>query len=477
MVRHYKLTFTAVGPIHIGTGRKLNKLDYFSSKDGIAVLDVPRFLEKLSAAQVEEYCEFLETADSSTGLQTLLDSDPAMRKAAEGSVAYRADAKLTMARRGTYQYLDVAECIKGVDGRPYVPGSSVKGMLRTALLTHLIAADRKTYLGLLDEYAVKKGDKSACEKIESRAFEREHPDRDDTSVVNDIMRYISVSDSEPLKASDIVFAKKYDKFCKADDGRHKLNMGKISQDPGYYEGSELNLYREALKPGTLIVVNVDIDSRVDAYFPGLKLDKEGLSKVLGESFELYSKCFLNQFDTGEGAGGGKGGSSAAGDGRCQYVTSLGMRCRNEAIGGTCYCRLHKDGGGSGGAGASGGAKACICYLGGGVDFDSKTVINALYADNIYKRVGLISETLYAQFPTKLDPSLHRELQRDVLDAGFTPITMRAQYKSGRVSKGKDDHRHWRDPEFKVSPHTLKLGKVGAKKYPMGKCTVKIEERQ
>ena len=426
MVRHYKLTFTAVGPIHIGTGRKLNKLDYFSSKDGIAVLDVPRFLEKLSAAQVEEYCEFLETADSSTGLQTLLDSDPAMRKAAEGSVAYRADAKLTMARRGTYQYLDVAECIKGVDGRPYVPGSSVKGMLRTALLTHLIAADRKTYLGLLDEYAVKKGDKSACEKIESRAFEREHPDRDDTSVVNDIMCYISVSDSEPLKASDIVFAKKYDKFCKADDGRHKLNMGKISQDPGYYEGSELNLYREALKPGTLIVVNVDIDSRVDAYFPGLKLDKEGLSKVLGESFGLYSKCFLSQFDTGEGPGG---------------------------------------------------LKVCACYLGGGVDFDSKTVINALYADNIYKRVGLISETLYAQFPTKLDPSLHRELQRDIRDAGFTPLTMRARYAGRRLAKGKDDHRHWRDPEFKVSPHTLKLGKVGAKKYPMGKCTVKIEERQ
>lgn len=469
MVRHYKLTFTAVGPVHVGTGKKLNKMDYFSSKDGITVLDVPRFLEKLNDAQAEEYCRFFATADSRAGLQTLLDTDPAMRKVAEGAVAYRADARPGKARGGTYQYLDVAECIKDVHGCPYVPGSSVKGMLRTALLTHLIASDRKAYAELVDERALRAGDKNADAQIEQRAFEREHPDRDDETVVNDIMRYVSVSDSEPLSVSDLVFAKKYDKFSIPDDGRHKKKIGKGSADPDYYEGNCLNLYRESLKPGTRIVVRLDIDERVDAYLAGLKLDMEGLATVLGDAFDLYTSCFLSHFDA-EPGDDAKGGA-LVGDGRCQYVGATGMRCRNAEVDGTGYCRLHQD------KAASNSSQACTCYLGGGVDFDSKTVINALYADDVYKRVGLISETLYAQFPTRLDPSIHRELQADIRDAGFTPRTIRETHDNGGGhKKGKDDHRHWRDPEFRVSPHTLKFGIVGGKKYPMGKCTVRIEER-
>ena len=138
--------------------------------------------------------------------------------------------------------------------------------------------------------------------------------------------------------------------------------------------------------------------------------------------------------------------------------------------GTGFCSKHA----SDGAAASS-VTACLCYLGGGVDYDSKTVVNALYEDE-YKRLETISSILFAQFPTKIDPSIHAYLQSEIRESGFEPKTMRAQYGSKGLKKGKDDHRHWRDPEFKVSHHTLKMGIVGDRKYPMGKCTVKIEER-
>ena len=466
-VRHYRLTLTAEGPVHIGTGKKFGKFDYFSHNDGIAVLDAPKFVGALNAEQVERYCQFLEGADSKTGLQSLLDDDPALRAAAAKAIAYEVDVRLAKSRSGTYQYLDVAECIKDVQGRPYVPGSSIKGMLRTALLASVVMSDRQAYRGFVDERAVTSADKNADSRLDKRVFWRECPDCDDESVVNDIMRYISVSDSEPLSVSDIVFAKKYDKFCRSDNGRHKKAMGKIS-NAAYYEGNELNIYREVLRPGTRIVASLDIDERVDAYLTGQNLDAEGLAKVLQDSYDLYARCFLSHFDVEQAGPDGSG--PAASDGRCRYVGASGMRCRNTELEGTGYCRLHQD------KASSAGQQTCTCYLGGGVDFDAKTILNALYADDEYKRLEVMSAALFAQFPSRLDPSIHANLQREIRDMGFEPRTMRAVRKGSSLKKGKDDYRHWRDPEFKVSPHTLKMGIVEGKKYPMGKCSLKIEER-
>ena len=110
-----------------------------------------------------------------------------------------------------------------------------------------------------------------------------------------------------------------------------------------------------------------------------------------------------------------------------------------------------------------------------MDFDSKTVANALFEDD-GERVLEISRILYAQFPSRLDPSIYGWLEDEIRDAGFDPGRMHAQrWGNGRLKKAKDDHRHWKDAELGVSPHTLKLGIIGNEKHPMGKCTIEIQE--
>lgn len=471
-VRHYRLVLTTVGPVHIGNGSKYSGKDYFKIDDkNVAVLDAGEFVSRLSSNEVDEYCRFLDT-DSRSSLAVFLARHPPLMAAARESIAYRIEMRLAKARRGTDQYFDVAQFVKDGDGNPYVPGSSVKGMLRTAILSHLVQADRETYLALYDSRVAQGASRGkACRDIERRAFWRERPASGDDELANDVMRYVSVSDSVPLSTDDLVFAKKYDKFSRADSGRHKLGMGKISKDPSYYEGNALNIYRECLRPGTRIELALDVDERIDAYLGGLVLDGEGISSVLQGSFELYKHCFLDFFDLGpsESDGGGAG----AADGRCAYVYQggplAGMRCRNAAVSGTGFCNIHKDK-------AASAPQQVTCYLGGGVDFDSKTVVNALLEGD-RDRAFEISRILFAQFPTKLDPSLHHDLQSEIREEGFDPIYMPAKYDRGRLAKGKDDHRHWRDAEFGVSPHTVKLGIIGSQKYPMGKCTCAIEERQ
>lgn len=470
-VRHYKLMLTTVGPLHVGNGGAYTKKDYFQiDSESVGVLDMPKFFDKLNPEERDDYCEFLRTG-SNVSLQVFLNGHPRLQTLARKCVQYKVEMTLTKAPRGDTLFYDVAQFVKDAYGCPYIPGSSMKGMLRTALLTQLILDNPEGYMKLYNSSLARGKDRGkACRAIEKSAFWTESFSTNDGVETNDIMRYVSVSDSEPLTTRDLIFVKKYDRFANSDPGNHKPTMGRISQDPSYRQGNALNIYRECIKPGASVVFKLDIDDRIDAYLGDLTLDHAGITTILENAYKLYSKCFLDRFDT-ETAGITAGGSGLTSDGRCNYVYAsgplAGMRCRNAALEGVGYCRLHQEH-------AAAAGKQLTCVLGGGVDFDSKTIVNALFADES-ARLKEIAGILYSQFPTRLDPTLHETLQRKVRTAGYSPIAMHARWKGDKLSKGKDDHRHWMDEQLGVSPHTAKLGIIGSKKYSMGRCSITIEE--
>lgn len=473
-VRHYTIRLSAVGPVHIGNGRMLGKKDYFSYGKSIAVLDVASFIDKLDALQLERYTEFLADSSSRRNLQDLLDGDHRLLSLAENSVAYSVSSRLAKSRRGTYLYHDVAEFQKDEFGKPYIPGSSVKGVLRTAILVSLLDKQRDRYLKMLNLRALEGGAKrdyaNACREIERAAFRRAGCGAGEGSATGDILRYISVSDSKPLESSCLVFAKKYDRFSKGDDGGHKKDLGKVS-DGDYWKGNSLDVYRECIKPGTVVEFSLDIDEHIDE-FVGV-LDAARLRGILSHADDLLEERFLSNFDLAgrEGIGGE---DAMPGDGGCQYVYEsgplAGRRCRNRAVGGMGYCNTHKDKASEGGYSVSGGIP---CYLGGGVGFTHKTVIHVLLSGQV-ERMDATSHILFDQFPTRIDRDRHETLWREVNKAGFAPRSMQPKYSGGRLIKAKDDHRHWKESQLGVSPHTLKLAIVNGKKYLMGKCEVRIE---
>lgn len=464
-IRHYQFEFTLGGPVHIGNGRTYGKKDYFQSKGKIAILDVRRFIRSLSKEQFKDYCSYLSNKAESfqrMGLQDYLEKNHLIN-IAEKSIAYYVDSLLSKALHGSVQYHNVFEFVKDAYGRPYVPGSSVKGMLRTALLTCMILDDEELKSSYDGRLACSADRKKADKALVKKAFWLEHPVKNDLEIANDIMRYISVSDSDPLSCDGLVFAKKYDKFSRADDCSHKLDMGKSTD----YEGNPLDVYRECLRPGTKVAVKVDVDSRIDGYLES-PLDASGMIQILSRSYDLYKKCFLDCYDLGEDSA-----NIQPHDGKCQYIAKsgprAGMRCRNLAVGGTLFCGIHQ-------GEAADKPSDAICYLGGGVDFDSKTVMNALFDDDD-RRLSEIAHILYGQFGTRLDSGYHSRLKGEIEEAGFSPKHMDAISKKGKLDKAKVDHRHWRDIEFGVSPHTLKMGRIDGKDYPMGKCTVTVREIQ
>lgn len=473
-VRLLRLHVKTAGLVHIGNGQSYGKKDYFARGGKIAVLDVHRFVSKLSPSQITRYCDFLSGNVGESRLQGFLDrkENTDLSKVAQSSILYQIDSPIATARRGSIQYHDVQQFIKDPCGKPYIPGSSIKGMLRTALLVNMLLDDAELRKSVDTGFLTRKDmavSGNADIKLDKTAFWRERPDYSDPNLVNDIMRYVSVSDSEPLSVGDLVFAKKFDKFSKSDPVDHKLDMGKLT----VMDGNELDVYRECLRPGTTVTVDVSVDERIDPYFSSLTPDACGLAKMLQRSFDLYSRRFLCHFDLGEADGGSSAQQSA--DGRCQYIYTsgplMGMRCRNKAVDGMGFCNTHK-----GKAEQTPAVAEAVCYLGGGVDYLSKTVTSALCA-NDDEALDVVSHVLYEQFPTKVNRAIRPELERAVRRAGFDPrpFDERRFGPAGRNRQTKNDHRHWRDAEIGVSPHTMKWGIVGEKCYPMGKCSISIEE--
>lgn len=481
-MRHYVMTIQTRGPVHIGDGHTLGKKDYFQRNGKIAVLDAPRFVAQLNEGQLERYCGFLEDDDPRKGLQDFLgEGGSALKRIAQRSVAYEVNSSLSTNRGGNRQHFEVQQFVKDAYGKPYIPGSSVKGMLRTALLATLIAKDRNRdrYRSELNGCRDSRDYERLSRKIETNVLYKPIKSSKGPEESLDVMHFVSVADSDPLEPSALVFAKKYDKFSMKDNGHHKHDMRRLSDDD-YYEGNAIDIYRECLTPGTTITVNINVDERIDSYL-GLTLDDAMLTLILRIQERLYEDCFLRNFDLTdvEDVNSGSASERSPDDGICRYVYQsgplAGRRCRNKAVGNTGYCNTHKQYVEQPSTDAPAG-NLLPCYLGGGVGFDNKTVVNAILLRDS-RRVDKVAHILYGQFPSRFDYEYYANLAGEVSRKGFEAKSMKARFnRSGKLQKAKDDHRHWKDPELGVSPHTLKLGIVDGKKYQMGLCGVAFQER-
>ena len=87
--------------------------------------------------------------------------------------------------------------VRGADGRVYIPGSSVKGALRTAILTDMILSDTAPQPALGD---TRKGFPEG-NYLYTLALKRDRDGRAVNDAVNSILRGISISDSLPVADS------------------------------------------------------------------------------------------------------------------------------------------------------------------------------------------------------------------------------------------------------------------------------------
>ena len=169
-------------------------------------------------------------------------------------------AKYSYKAGGDPRNNNIKAFVKNTYGQPYIPGSSLKGAVRTAILygiikdnydeTQCIQARNKISSGAQSRSPLKyyKKEMSAITEdferkmLHTLMLDKENPE----SAVNSIMRGLRISDSEPLSLDCLCVCSKED--IKRDGAQKKSPRS-------------LPMLRECLRPGTIISFDMDIDDR------------------------------------------------------------------------------------------------------------------------------------------------------------------------------------------------------------------------
>lgn len=272
---NYKLVMETLGNVHVGNGEKLSTLDYvFDSKsEKYGLLDPSKWMGFLSDKNfLEEYLKNIESKGESISNYLWL--------VGKGVDPWEIDlyryiienVKVRVKQGEAKKLNDIAGITKNVEGKPYIPGSSIKGMLRTALLSVFLYNNKTEYQKEMEEITQiimrdkieKKELKRVINTLEKKVFNKikSPPEKEISGQVKDLLRGIIISDSSPESVNMISIKQKLD---------YGINTKK--------EPKSLPIWREVIKPGAFMEFQVGIDRTLIGENQVFKSIEDILSKL------------------------------------------------------------------------------------------------------------------------------------------------------------------------------------------------------
>lgn len=278
----YDVILTVQGPVFIGSGQDIKKKEYIYNKRQKKIL-IPKldimYSDLCKMGKQREYERYMLT-DNRIGLGEWLEQQRIPASYLKSWKAYELDCGDYVAERG--KTLEVKSCVKDAYGNPYIPGSSLKGMLRTCLLSYDICKNPEKYKytrqniqesildnagGHINKKTYLNREEKALEEVAFHKLNRVEKKRE---MVNDYMAGVIVGDSMPLSVDDLVLCQKVEWHT---DGTEK----------------RLNLLRECIKPGTVIHFQMTLDTKI------CKTSAAKIEEAIAEFSNNYYRMFSSKF--------------------------------------------------------------------------------------------------------------------------------------------------------------------------------------
>lgn len=253
--KKYEIELHTLSPLHIASGKEINKKEYiFDSNSKTAyIINSERLAKFVFDKELFKSFESFMCSEASDDLGSWLRRSDATMDEIESLVDYRLDCsntEISVKNRGIKTF------VKDAYNMPYIPGSSLKGCLRTALLAYDIKKRPDAYTRIAKRIAdnrmitEKKKKKEKILSAESKALEQTafytagrkiKTEKDKSNAVNDVMQGIIISDSEPISCDKLTLCQKSDL---------KTN--------GTY--AKLPIFNECIIPNVTIRFSITIDS-------------------------------------------------------------------------------------------------------------------------------------------------------------------------------------------------------------------------
>ena len=252
-LKNYTIELTTLAPVFIGSGEQLGKKEYIYDKDDKKAWI---FDKKILYKHILE--EKLSDAYESYILGKNGDLYVWMKENAISKSTYSIWAKYCLDCSYTdltERNRDISLFVKDPYDLPYIPGSSLKGAIRTALLGYKLS--KNSQMGQLqsdirynsrarnrNELSKKLSGFSRILEETFHTLEREKVKKE--NAVCDELSGMRISDSKPMSVKDLILCQKIDKNI---DGKDRV----------------LPIFRECLKPKIKIYFDMTIDESICNY--------------------------------------------------------------------------------------------------------------------------------------------------------------------------------------------------------------------
>lgn len=259
-LENYRVELRTCGPVFIGAGFKYSKNSYlFNQRERTISIIREDALMKwiLERGNVNAY-EHYVLRESNRGLNYMLERMSISPRDKQKMIRYTIDAGDVLREGTSLKQIDAF--IRDANGEAYIPGSSLKGALRTALLFSEIQKNERLS-------GTRRG--TVSEDVYFHVLQLNNNKKD---AVNSIMRGISISDSVRISDAALTLVQKVD----------------LRQD-GYE--SEPNLIRECIKPEQKICFSMTLDRAILR----TAFQIEEIKRAISDFFRYYRDTFSKRF--------------------------------------------------------------------------------------------------------------------------------------------------------------------------------------
>lgn len=275
MLKCYKVKLKTLAPVHIGSGQDIQKSEYVYDRNTgtLYVLDTYKLFEGLKKrGLLDSFEEFMLRSPEATMTEFVEK---------KGINYYKDWARYSCIVGKTKKYTNpIKAFIKDAYGMPYIPGSSLKGVIRNALLSTILRQKNELFTEIANEVETERKGKNYLSrqstKLDEKVFhtarkdEEGKPYTDLSNAVNSKLRGLIISDSTPVSIDSLTVCGKEDMMK---DGSTK----------------NISLLRECLAPDTELEFTMTLDTDV------FKYSAETLEKVVKYQYTHLKNSYLNHF--------------------------------------------------------------------------------------------------------------------------------------------------------------------------------------
>ena len=268
----FDLILETRSPVFIGNGKSYTKKEYLydSQRQMVSFVDEMKFFTYLAEHGLADAYEGFILENMSENLLDFLQNTCELPQATIDSfVRCKISAGDALDQNITLK--EIQQFIRDGNNRAYVPGSSIKGALRTVLLKAM----------LLEKPPVNPDPRLPFQKYDTMEAEYFHTlslKKDKNGFVqvsnplNSIMQGVRISDSLPISDAQLCLAPKIDEFS---DGTY----------------NKINICRECMKPGTRIRCTITLDQSI---LEG-KITKETIMDAIERTAQHYKETVLSHY--------------------------------------------------------------------------------------------------------------------------------------------------------------------------------------